>query len=138
MAVLGAAIGVQHLPQAPLGKALVCGAGCWRHVIAVAHVQIGVRVGDADQAVECVVVIGGGDAKRFGSRLAIAGGVHGEAAGATVRADLPGQITETVVGIACSSRDSRAARIATWRPGTPSSARIMLQWWPRFNPSPAL
>ncbi len=99
MAVLGAAICVQHLPQAALGEALVGGTGGRRHVIAVAHVQIGVRIGDADQAVERIVVIGGGDAARIGGGLAVAGGVHGEAAGATVRADLAGQITETVVGV---------------------------------------
>ena len=99
MAILGAAIGVQHLPQAPLGKALVDGTRGRRHVVTVAHVQIGVRVGDADQAIECIVVIGGGDATRIGGRLAVAGGVHGEAAGATIRADLPGQVTEPVVGV---------------------------------------
>ena len=60
-----------------VGKALVGGAGRWRDVIAVAHVQIGVRIGDADQAVKCIVVIGGGDATRIGGRLAVAGGVHG-------------------------------------------------------------
>jgi len=99
VAVLGAAIGMQHLPQAPLGKALLGDTGSRRHVIAVAHVQIGIRVGDADQAVECIVVIGAGDAARIGGRLSVACRIHREAAGATVRADLPGQITETVVDV---------------------------------------
>ncbi|MNS63308.1 hypothetical protein D3C72_963990 [compost metagenome] len=99
MAVHGAAIGVQHLTQATLGETLVTGTYRWRGVVVIAHVQVGIRIGDTDKPIERVVAVGGSHAARIGAGLAVASSINGESGVTAVRADLPGQITKTVVGV---------------------------------------
>lgn len=99
MVVLGVVIGVQYLFQVVFGEVFVGGIGGWCYVIVVVYVQIGVWIGDVDQVVECIVVIGGGDVVCIGGGFVVVGGVYGEVVGVIVWVDLVGQIIEIVVGV---------------------------------------